>query len=646
MGEDQEQTQRVLDGPGGSPGVVSAPAADPFASTLTIAVGPAPQGPRLEPGRELGPVRLVREIGRGATGAVFQGHHTVLGRDVAVKFLINVTAGPGDAEGVRRFVDEARAAASVRHPNLTQIFHADLDGSTPYLVLEYVPGPTLRQLLDPASELTVPVLVAVVDDVAAAVAELHARGIIHRDIKPSNVLVDKDGRVFVTDFGLALRRSHAAAPGASAAETGFAGTPAYMAGEMFEGRVSPRSDVYAMGVMAFQLLTGSTPFSGTFHELREKQMREPLPSDALRARGVTPEVVEVLERATNKQPMFRYKTAPDFARALREASGSTMADLARARKQLCDLVAARSAGGAPAVGHTMTVEVRAPRRSGEADDDSGTSLYEETISRIATFKRERRRHPTSEPDGSSTGSSANLRYAAEPAAAPAGVADVSGTPTAPPAPGSAAAPGIAAGPGAVAPADAVQAPPAVPPVPGPVLSVAVFAVMYGVLAAIWQVGVLFGARNLCPDLPAPSAANATLFLWLVPAGLLHVLLLLAMVVAAVASLALKRWGRGMLVGVASADLVLQALVLLLALSWVAPATAGGQLASGAPPSARATVESSVATQWLVLWFCLSLFPAAAAGVLARRRVREAYQSAAATAAAAAEAEDDSADTFF
>jgi serine/threonine protein kinase len=646
MGEEQEQTQRLLDGQGGPPGGVSAPPVDPFASTLTVAVGPAPQGPKLEAGRELGPVRLVREIGRGATGAVFQGHHTVLGRDVAVKFLINVTAGPGDAEGVRRFVDEARAAASVRHPNLTQIFHADLDGSTPYLVLEYVPGPTLRQLLDQAAELSVPVTVAVIGDVAAAVAELHARGIIHRDIKPSNVLVDKDGRVFVTDFGLALRRSHAAAPGASAAETGFAGTPAYMAGEMFEGRVSPRSDVYAMGVMAFQLLTGSTPFSGTFHELRGKQMREPLPSEALRARGATPEVVEVLERATNKQPMFRYKTAPDFARALREASRCGMAELARARKQLCDLVAARSAGGAPAMGHATTADIRVPHRPGEADDDSGTSLYEETISRIATFKRERRRHPTSESDGSSTGSSTNLRLAPELAAAPASVAEGAMASQAPTAPVMHAAPAIAVTPATGTTGDTGQTPPAVPPVPGPVLSVAVFAVMYGVLAAIWQAGVLFGARNLCPELPAATAATAALFLWLVPAALIHTLLVLAMVVAAVASLALKRWGRGMLAGVAAADLVLQAVILLLALAWVAPSTAAARLGSGATPQARATVESSVATQWLVLWFSLSLFPAVTLGVLARRRVRQAYESAAATAASAAEAADESDDTFF
>jgi serine/threonine-protein kinase len=560
----------------------------------------------------------VREVGRGATGAVFQGHHTVLGRDVAVKFLINVTAGPGDAEGVRRFVDEARAAASVRHPNLTQIFHADLDGSTPYLVLEYVSGATLRQLLDHAGELSVPVTVAVVGDVASAVAELHARGIIHRDIKPSNVMVDQEGRVFVTDFGLAIRRSHSVPAGPS--ETDFAGTPAYMAGEMFEGRVSARSDVYAMGIMAFQLLTGATPFSGSFLELRDKQVREPLPAEALRARGIGPDVIEVLERATNKQPMFRYKGAPDFARALREACGCGMPELARARKHLCDLVAARAAGAppSPAVGHATTAEVRGAR--GDVDDDSGTSLYVETISRIAMSKRERRRHPAADPEGSSTGSSGARMLASQGLAAAARDSSASVGQATPGDP----VPSVAAPSLGVQPARSdEQLPPLAPAVPGPVLSVSVLAIMYGILAALWQVGVLFGARNLGPDLPVPFGATAPLFLWLVPAALVHVLLVVAMAVAGVASLGLKRWGRRTLVGIATADLVLQAVVLLAALTWLAPVA-----------------------QWLILWFALSLFPAFVVGVLARRHVSQEYDAAAQSAAAAAESADELVDPYF
>src|SRR4029078_3809060 len=130
-----------------------------------------------------------------------------------------------------------------------------------YLVLEYVPGPTVRQLLEHAGALAVPVAATVMSDVAAAGGELHARGIIHRDIKPSNALVDKDGRVCVTDFGLAVRRSHSHARPGAAPDTDFAGTPAYMAPETFEGRVSARTDVYAMGVMAFPLLAGGAQAS-------------------------------------------------------------------------------------------------------------------------------------------------------------------------------------------------------------------------------------------------------------------------------------------------------------------------------------------------------------------------------------------------
>ena len=624
MGDEQEQTQRLTaempppDGRAAAapPPAITVPAADPFASTLTVAVGPAPAGPRLDPGRELGPVRLVREIGRGATGVVFHGHHTVLGRDVAVKFLINVTAGPGDVEGVRRFVDEARAAAAVRHPGLTQVFHADLDGTTPYLVLEYVQGPTLRQLLDHAGELSVPVTTAVLCDVAAAVAELHSRGIIHRDVKPSNVLVDKDGRVFVTDFGLALRRSHGAGHGA-AAEIDFAGTPAYMAGEMFEGRVSTRSDVYAMGVTAFQLLTGSTPFSGTFHELRDKHLREPLPVEALRRRGVTPAVVEVVERATNKQPMFRYKTAPDFARAFREAAGCGMPELARARKQLCDLVAARAVGGpggatgAGGAGGGATAEIRLPYRGAAADDDSGSSLYTETISRIATIKRERRRHPFAEADGSSTGPSAVPPAGADGSPLPAAPAFAEPAPVAPP--GSPAEPRPL--PGTLPAADRV--------VPGPVLSVAVLAILFGSLAAVWQVGVLLGAAaNTRPDLP-PPAESTGVYLLLVPAAVAHAALAGMFVFAGVACLRLKRWGRSMLAKLAAADLALQLAVVLAALWWVGPA-------------------SPLAAQWLALWFVLSLFPAVALAVTTRPRVRDAFDAA----ASAPDPEADESEPFF
>ena len=617
--------------PSADPGVADAPSgagpgpaadatltvADPFASTLPTAAAAAPKAPCLEPGRELGPVRLVREIGRGATGAVFQGHHTVLGRDVAVKFLLHVAAG-ADREGLRRFVDEARAAAAVRHPNLTQIFHADVDEGTPYLVLEYVQGPTLRQLLEHAGALSVTVAAAAVGDIAAAVAELHARGIIHRDIKPSNALVDDEGRVCVTDFGLAVRRSH----GTTAADIDFAGTPAYMAPEMFEGRVSPRSDVYALGVTTYQLITGTTPFSGSFHELRDRHAHEPLPADRLRQAGVPAEVIDVIERATNKQAMFRYKTAPDFARALRQAAGCGVPELARARKQLCDLVAGRAHLGTPPAGGALSSagEMRLPGAPGAArDHDTDTTLYTQTISRIATVKRERRRQPT-DHEGSST--------------------NLPGPPTDTPPPPS-TSPAAAAAPAAAAPSAPAPAPsPASPDraVPGPVLSIGVLGILYGTLAALWVAGILSGSSTLRPTAPTGGQGATAVRIVLMLAAVAYFLLGVTLVPAAVGCLQLKRWARRLMVLYAAGDLLLQLAVLLLAIAWVEPATvnqlaAKGQIATSAE---RAAVEAPILREWALQWCLLSVFPAVTLFVITRRRVREAFRQSARETDAAVE----------
>ena len=592
------------------------PAADPFASTLTVASGcEPPAGPRLEPGRELGPVRLVREIGRGATGAVFQGLHTVLCRDVAVKFLIHVTAGSTDAEGIRRFVDEARAAASVRHPNLTQIFHADVDGVTPYLVLEYVHGPTLRQLLEHAGALSAQVAAVIVSDIAAAVAELHARGIIHRDIKPSNALVDSDGRVCVTDFGLAVRRSHSSPGSGASADIDFAGTPAYMAPEMFEGRISARSDVYAMGIMAFQLLAGSTPFSGAFHELRDKHAHDALPSHLLRALGVNPDVIEVVERATNKQAMFRYKTAPDFARALRQASGCGTAELARARKQLCDLVAShavsKTEGG---LGEKITTagEVRIPRGAA-AQDDADSTLYTETISRIATIKRERRRNPPADPDGS------HLRLSPIGHDPPRGGAvdpvSVSSDPTTVPLPV-----GLQFAPPAIEGPDRV--------VPLPVLVVGLLGIVHASLVAVWVIGQLTG--QLGTGLPVPlAAASPAAVIVLCIAALAYVPVIIVLLVTAIATLKLAHWARRLMIVYSLTDLFFQLLVLLVVIAWIEPlmvstpsSPAAGQAA------ARSASDGSILRPWIIQWFVLSLYPACALYFMTRRRVRDAFDAAA------------------
>ena len=619
MPPEDEQTQQlsapaaVAEAPGATP------PADPLASTLSLRPkGDAP--PAAVPpdaaraGRELGAVRLLREIGRGATGCVFLGHHTVLGRDVAVKFLLNVRCSQEDPVGLKRFLDEARAAAAVRHPNLTQIYHADVDDAdgTPFLVLEYVRGPTLKQLLDQTGPLDLPAVVAVVADAAAAVHELHAQGLIHRDIKPSNVLLDADGKVFVTDFGLALRQSHghagAGPAGGTANTSDFAGTPAYMAPEMFDGRVSPRGDVYALGVMTYQLLTGSVPFSGPFEELRDRHLREPLPSDALRARGVKPEVVEVVERCTNKQPMFRYKTPTDLARALKQAAGCEAAELARARKKLCDSIAGRRAFAAAASGEPLS-----PSLSPGADDDRPSSTsYPEFLARFATIRRERRTHAPADGEGSS----GNHRPAGGAAAYAAGRTDFEPDATA----------SEAGKPAPALPLDAAPDGPRV--VPGPVLAASVLGILYGSLLAVWAMGEAVGAPSSVVPAFGPPTASApwSIVVWRVLVAVIGVVLSMFLIAASAGCFKMRPWARRLMVGYAAADLAFQALVILLVFAWAGPATVNAMVSASPSlrPEDRTGIELSVYVWAGVRWLALSVFPAAVLALMLRRQVRRAF----------------------
>jgi rubrerythrin len=259
---------------------------------------------------------LMHELGRGGMGSVWLARDELLDRLVTVKFVLPEVVGSID-----EVLKGAKVAARVEHPGLARIYHADVVEGTPYLVKEYVSGESLSGVIRSRGRLTPEQAVVVVHAVAEAVGELHRQGLVHRDIKPGNILLEESGRVVVTDFGLSCERPYATLGGVI---EHVAGTPAYMAPELFQGEVSARTDVYALGITLFELLAGEPPFRGSVATLKAAHAAEELPLD--RIEDLPEDLRRVLECATSKQALYRYKTADHFARALprddKSATGS------------------------------------------------------------------------------------------------------------------------------------------------------------------------------------------------------------------------------------------------------------------------------------------------------------------------------------
>ncbi|MBI1191242.1 MAG: protein kinase [Tepidisphaera sp.] len=281
--------------------------------TLTSTGGGGEALPQVEIPKQLGAVELVREIGKGGMGVVWLGRDNLLGRDVAVKFLLHAVASEDDPD-FAQFLEGARAAAALRHKGLNTVLHADVISGVPFIVMEYVDGPTLGQVLQRTGALTLAATRVVMNAACEAVGVLHDAGIVHRDIKPANILLGQDGSIVLTDFGLACPRPRLSM--GSRVEA-VAGTPTYMAPEMFDKNVSARSDVYALGITMYELLIGTAPFEGTLEEVREAHRSTPVPVENLEP--FEPSLAEVVGRATNKNPMFRLKTGSSMLVALEEA---------------------------------------------------------------------------------------------------------------------------------------------------------------------------------------------------------------------------------------------------------------------------------------------------------------------------------------
>jgi serine/threonine protein kinase len=264
-------------------------------------------------GERFGNYRLLRTLGQGSFAEVYLGEHIHLKSFAAIKILH--TRLTSDLQ--ENFLIEAKILTQLSHPHIIRILDFGIEGSVPYLIMEYAPHGSLRQRHPRNSVLPLPTVVAYVKQIAAGLQSAHDKKLIHRDLKPDNILVGQSDELLISDFGVALiaqttRKSQ------SAGED-FAGSPTYMAPEQFRGHTRFASDQYALGIMAYEWLCGTRPFQGTIADLYTlHQSAQPAP---LRQHIPTlpPAVEQIILQALEKEPDRRFPDVNAFATALEQA---------------------------------------------------------------------------------------------------------------------------------------------------------------------------------------------------------------------------------------------------------------------------------------------------------------------------------------
>ncbi|HEX6739451.1 MAG TPA: serine/threonine-protein kinase, partial [Vicinamibacteria bacterium] len=282
----------------------------------------------LNPGQVVGPYRIARQLGRGGQAAAYLAEDQRLSRMVVLKVL-----GPDGADEAarRRFEREACLCSALDHPNIAAVYDLGSVGDTPFIVMQYVEGKTLKELLG-GRPLSVPSALSLAIQLADGLAVAHAAGIVHRDLKPSNVIVTAAGQAKILDFGLAkaLRGDDASGSDEALTRAGAPyGTMGYGSPEQATGEpVDHRTDIFSLGVVLYEMLTGKRPFAGrnALETLHAVVNQEPTPL-AERLRPCPPELEEIVGRALAKRPRDRYQTMAalrdDLKAAMRRLSHET-----------------------------------------------------------------------------------------------------------------------------------------------------------------------------------------------------------------------------------------------------------------------------------------------------------------------------------
>lgn len=251
---------------------------------------------------------IIRTIGEGGMANVYLAYDTILDRNVAVKVLRGDLRN--DEKFVRRFQREALSASSLNHPNIVEMYDVGEDDGEYYIVMEYVEGKTLKQLLKKRGSLTITEVIDIMSQLTDGMAHAHDAYIIHRDIKPQNIMILENGLIKITDFGIAMALNSTQLTQTNS----VMGSVHYLPPEQAQGKGSTiKSDIYSMGILMYELLTGSVPFKGdNAVEIALKQLKEPIPS----IRKVLPEIPQSVEniiiKSTAKNPQNRYKDAREM----------------------------------------------------------------------------------------------------------------------------------------------------------------------------------------------------------------------------------------------------------------------------------------------------------------------------------------------
>src|SRR3954453_23727860 len=272
-------------------------------------------------GSEFAGHRIDGIAGRGGMGVVYLARILALNRRVALKLIAPDLAAD---EGFReRFKQESMTAASIDHPNVIPIYHAGEEGGQLYITMLYVEGTDLRALIAQRGKLDPALAAQLISQTAAALDAAHARGLVHRDVKPANVLISGDGEyhAYLTDFGLT---KHAESQSGMTKTGMFVGTLDYIAPEQLQGKqLDARADVYALGCVLYQTLTGNVPYPRDTEPAKIwAHMSEPPPSVTQQRADVPPQFEQIVNRAMAKDPNERYLSAGDLGRASLAASES------------------------------------------------------------------------------------------------------------------------------------------------------------------------------------------------------------------------------------------------------------------------------------------------------------------------------------